>query len=63
MAISISYGIAIATVLTLLLLPIFLSFTNSVKVFVKWFVSGNDVTKEEVERTIIEKNSNHEELD
>jgi multidrug efflux pump subunit AcrB len=63
MAISISYGIGIATLLTLLLLPIFLSFTNSFKVFVKWMMTGKDVTKEEVERTIIEKNANYEELE
>lgn len=63
MAISISYGIGIATLLTLLLLPIFLSFVNSVKVFTKWMITGKDVTKEEVERTIIEKNANYEELD
>lgn len=63
MAISISYGIGIATLLTLLLLPIFLSFTNSTKVFFKWLFTGKEVTREEVERTIIEKNSNYEELD
>jgi multidrug efflux pump subunit AcrB len=55
MAISIAYGIAFATVLTLLLLPIFLSFSNKTKVTTKWLASGNKVTKEEVERAIKEQ--------
>jgi len=55
MAISIAYGIAFATVLTLLLLPIFLSFSNRTKVTTKWLASGNKVTKEEVERAIKEQ--------
>jgi multidrug efflux pump subunit AcrB len=54
MAISIAYGIAIATVLTLVMLPLLLSVSNSVKVFVKWLITGNSVSKEEVERAIIE---------
>lgn len=58
MAISIAYGIAFATILTLLMLPLFLSFGNAVKVFSKQFWSGEKVTKEEVERAIREK---HEE--
>ena len=58
MAISIAYGIAFATILTLLMLPLFLSFGNAVKVFTKQFWSGEKVTKEEVERAIREK---HEE--
>ncbi len=55
MAISIAYGIAFATILTLLLLPIFLSFSNRTKVTTKWLASGNKVTKEEVERAIKEQ--------
>ena len=54
MAISIAYGIAFATILTLVLLPIFLSFGNWTKVHVKWLATGNNVTKEEVERAIKE---------
>ena len=54
MAISISYGIAIATVLTLIMLPLLLSISNSIKVKIKWLITGNQVTKEEVERAIIE---------
>ncbi len=54
MAISISYGIVIATFLTLLMLPLLLSLSNSIKVFFKWLRTGQKVTKEEVERAIIE---------
>lgn len=54
MAISIAYGIAIATVLTLFLLPIFLSFKNWVKVWLKWQLTGVWVPREEVERAVIE---------
>lgn len=54
MAISISYGLAISTVLTLIFLPLLLSVSNSVKVFIKQLRTGNKVTKEEVERAIIE---------
>ncbi|QCX01159.1 efflux RND transporter permease subunit [Aggregatimonas sangjinii] len=55
MAISIAYGIGFATVLTLLMLPLFLSFSNKFKVGAKWLATGNDVTKEEVERAIKEQ--------
>lgn len=54
MAISISFGIAVATILTLIMLPLLLSVSNSIKVFIKWLSTGNEVTKEEVERAIIE---------
>ncbi|WP_178989737.1 efflux RND transporter permease subunit [Winogradskyella schleiferi] len=55
MAISISFGIAYATILTLLVLPLFLSFSNSIKMNSKWLATGNKVTKEEVERAIKEQ--------
>jgi multidrug efflux pump subunit AcrB len=55
MAISIAYGIAFATVLTLVMLPIFLSFSNKVKVNAKWLATGNKVPKELVERAIKEQ--------
>ena len=61
MAISISFGIFYATILTLLLLPIFLSFSNSIKQNVKWLATGNEVTKEEVERAIKEQIEGNEE--
>ncbi|MBE0422465.1 MAG: efflux RND transporter permease subunit [Lutibacter sp.] len=62
MAISISYGMLVATVLTLVMLPLFLSVTNSIKVFIKWMITGKKVTKEEVERAIIELKSENDEL-
>lgn len=54
MAISIAYGIGFATVLTLIVLPIFLAFSNSVKTTAKWLWTGNKITKEEVERVTTE---------
>ena len=55
MAISIAYGIGFATILTLLMLPLFLAFSNRIKVESKWLKTGNKVTKEEVERAIKEQ--------
>lgn len=55
MAISIAYGIGFATFLTLIMLPVFLAFNNKVKVGAKWLKTGKSVTKEEVERTIKER--------
>ena len=55
MAISIAYGIGFATILTLVLLPIFLSFSNSIKVALKWVFSSGDVSREEVERAVKEQ--------
>ena len=62
MAISISYGIGIATVLTLVMLPLLLSVSNSIKVFIKWMRTGNEISKEEVERAIIEMNYENDDL-
>lgn len=55
MAISIAYGIGFATVLTLLMLPLFLAFSNKIKVGTKWLKTGDGVSKEEVERAIKEQ--------
>ena len=60
MAISISFGIAYATILTLLVLPLFLAFSNNIKKSSKWLVTGEEVTKEEVERAIKEQKEEHE---
>ncbi|SDQ05769.1 efflux RND transporter permease subunit [Flagellimonas zhangzhouensis] len=60
MAISIAYGIAFATVLTLLMLPLFLSFGNAVKVGAKRLWTGEKVTSEEVERAIREQHEEEE---
>ena len=62
MAISIAYGIAIATVLTLIMLPILLSASNTLKVWVKWLITNRKVTKEEVERAIIESKFDEDEI-
>ena len=62
MAVSISYGIGIATVLTLVLLPLLLSVSNSIKVFVKWMITGKEISKEEVERAIIESKYENDDL-
>ncbi len=55
MAIAIAYGIGFATLLTLIMVPLFLSFSNKVKVGTKWLKTGNAITKEEVERAIKEQ--------
>jgi len=55
MAISIAYGIGIATILTLVLLPVSLSLFNSLKTKVSWLATGKDYSKEEVERAIKEQ--------
>ena len=62
MAVSISYGIGIATILTLVMLPLLLSVSNSIKVFIKWMLTGQKVTNEEVERAIIESNYENDDL-
>ncbi|MDX1348907.1 MAG: efflux RND transporter permease subunit [Putridiphycobacter sp.] len=54
MAISIAYGIAIATVLTLILLPILLSYTNGFKVNMVHFWEGKRPSHEAVERAVKE---------
>lgn len=61
MAISIAYGIAIATLLTLIMLPILLATSNSIKVGFKWLLTGKEIKKESVERAVIElQNEEHE---
>lgn len=54
MAVSIAYGIAIATILTLVVLPILLSISNWVKVHVTWLWDGKKPSHEEVESAIKE---------
>jgi multidrug efflux pump subunit AcrB len=55
MAVSISYGIMVATLLTLLMLPLLLSIGNKSKVYFQWLKTGEKPTEEEVERAIIEQ--------
>jgi len=61
MAISISYGIAFASLLTLFILPIFLSFNNSLKGHIKWLKSGERVPREELENSIKELKAEQQE--
>ncbi len=62
MAISIAYGIALATVLTLVMLPLMLSLGNSIKVYVQWLTTGRKPMKEEVERAIVEQKVEQNEI-
>ena len=55
MAISIAYGIGYATFLTLILLPILISFTNSLKVNFAWIIKGEKPNKRDVEAPIVEQ--------
>ena len=54
MAISIAYGIGFATVLTLVMLPIFLSFSNWTKTMTERLTKGRKVAKEYQERALKE---------
>lgn len=60
MAISLAYGILMATFLTLVLLPVLLSYLNHAKVYGTWFWSGKKPSHEEVEPAIIEMESENE---
>jgi len=62
MAISISYGIAIATFLTLLMLPLLLSLMNSMTVNFRWLLTGKKPSKEEVTRAVKELKAENDEL-
>ncbi len=55
MAVAIAYGIGYATILTLIMLPLFLMFSNSIKVQVKWLITGTKPTRESVERAVKEQ--------
>ncbi len=57
MAISVAYGIGLATVLTLVMLPLMLKTSNNMKVYWKWYVTGKKPTHEEVEGAVIELKS------
>ncbi len=55
MAISIAYGIFIATFLTLFMLPLLLHTSNSIKVGQKWLFTGVKPSREDVERATKEE--------
>lgn len=60
MAISLAYGILMATFLTLVLLPVLLSYLNHAKVYGLWFWSGKKPSHEEVEPAVIEMESEND---
>ena len=57
MAISVAYGIAYATFMTLFLLPLLLAVKNSFKVYIQWLWTGKKPEPEAVERAILELES------
>jgi multidrug efflux pump subunit AcrB len=57
MAIAIAYGIGLATVLTLVMLPLMLKLSNDIKVLWQWYTTGIKPTSEEVEGAVIELKS------
>ena len=63
MAISVAYGIAFATLLTLLLLPLLLSANNGLKVGKKWLWTGKKPSREEVESAVKELESEKQAVD
>ncbi|MGB2129611.1 MAG: efflux RND transporter permease subunit [Flavicella sp.] len=62
MAISIAYGIVVATFLTLLTLPILLSAFNLMKVYIIWLWEGKKPSRESVERAVKELEVETEEI-
>lgn len=61
MAIALAYGIVMATVLTLVVLPILLSFLNDLRYGGHWLWHGQAPSREEIEPAIIEKHAENEE--
>lgn len=62
MAISVAYGIAFATFLTLFLLPLLLSTNNQIKRGIHWLITGNWVEGRELERVVKEERAHQMEL-
>jgi len=60
MAISIAYGIGFATILTLLVLPLFLSWSNSIKGNIQFLIKGERLVPESLERAVREINESKE---
>lgn len=63
MAISVAYGMMIATFITLIVLPVFLVMLNRIKVGLNWLWTGKRPTNEEVEPAYIELKSEQLEID
>ena len=62
MAISVAYGIAFATFLTLLVLPLFLSSSNSLKGSIQFLIKGERMAPESLERAVSEIHESKENL-
>lgn len=62
MAVSVAYGIGIATFLTLVMLPMLLSLTNSIKVYGLWLWTAQKPSKEAVEPAIQELHVEEDEI-
>ena len=56
MAISLAYGLIVATFLTLVILPVLLLVTNKIKVKIKYWRTGKKVLPRDVEQAVIEQN-------
>ena len=63
MAIAIAYGIALATVLTLVMLPLMLKLSNDIKRFLSWDVSKSYPVAETVEGAVIELKSEADDVE
>ena len=63
MAITIAYGIAYATFLTLFLLPLLLYLSNSIKRNRIWLFTGKRPARRDIERAVIEQKQEAEELE
>jgi len=61
MAISIAYGIGLATILTLVMLPLMLKLSNDIKVLWQWYTTGVKPNSEAVEGAVIELKSEEDE--
>lgn len=60
MAITIAYGIAYATFLTLFLLPLLLYLSNSIKREFIWLVTGKRPARKDIERVVIDEKAEQE---
>ena len=54
MAISVAYGVLIGTFIILLFFPVLIIIFNDLRLWAKWLWTGNEPTREEVERAIID---------
>ncbi|MBI9034221.1 MAG: efflux RND transporter permease subunit [Bacteroidales bacterium] len=61
MAISVAYGMIVATVITLIFLPVLMIMMNGMKVNINWLWNGTKPQREEVEQAVIEMKAEEEE--